>query len=174
MNHPYICLTLLGPPLPPPCPTQILEALARSDDTLVQMCGRLGLGCDAVPAELQLRFGATCSERVEHINRRISNYRKVSTAVCASFLQQRRGGGSDAKKVTTRKPHNLSESMRCNVGRKAMTFWGAQKDESRLVKPLFKCIKGEKKKKGRLVGKARGNQNDKLKLITSAGMLTTR
>lgn len=73
VNHPYICLT------PSRSPKQILEALARNDDALVQMCGRLGLGCDAVPEELQVRFGAVCSERVEHINRRIANYRKVST-----------------------------------------------------------------------------------------------
>ncbi|XP_075906396.1 phosphatidylinositol 3,4,5-trisphosphate-dependent Rac exchanger 2 protein [Nelusetta ayraudi] len=57
---------------------KILEALARNDDALVQMCGRLGLGCDAVPEELQVRFGAVCSERVEHINRRIANYRKFA------------------------------------------------------------------------------------------------
>lgn len=73
VNHPYICLT------PSRSPKQILEALARNDDALVQMCGRLGLGCDAVPEELQVRFGAACSERVEHINRRIANYRKVIT-----------------------------------------------------------------------------------------------
>lgn len=42
------------------------------------MCGRLSLGCDVIPEELQVHFRAMCSERVEHINRRITNYRKVS------------------------------------------------------------------------------------------------
>lgn len=42
------------------------------------MCGRLSLGCDVIPAELQVHFKSMCGERVEHINRRITNYRKVS------------------------------------------------------------------------------------------------
>lgn len=58
---------------------QILESLARHDESLVQMCGRLSLGCNVIPEELQLHFRAMCGERVEHINRRITNYRKVST-----------------------------------------------------------------------------------------------
>uniref|UniRef100_A0A3Q3A2E4 Phosphatidylinositol 3,4,5-trisphosphate-dependent Rac exchanger 2 protein n=1 Tax=Kryptolebias marmoratus TaxID=37003 RepID=A0A3Q3A2E4_KRYMA len=57
---------------------KILEALARNDDLLVQMCGRLSSSCDVIPEELQVRFSAMCSERVEHINRRITNYRKFS------------------------------------------------------------------------------------------------
>uniref|UniRef100_A0A8D3C429 Phosphatidylinositol-3,4,5-trisphosphate dependent Rac exchange factor 2 n=1 Tax=Scophthalmus maximus TaxID=52904 RepID=A0A8D3C429_SCOMX len=32
---------------------KILEALARNDDTLVQMCGRLSSSCDVIPEELQ-------------------------------------------------------------------------------------------------------------------------
>uniref|UniRef100_A0A674MPX1 Phosphatidylinositol 3,4,5-trisphosphate-dependent Rac exchanger 2 protein n=1 Tax=Takifugu rubripes TaxID=31033 RepID=A0A674MPX1_TAKRU len=56
---------------------KILEALARHDESLVQMCGRLSLGCDVIPAELQVHFKSMCGERVEHINRRITNYRKV-------------------------------------------------------------------------------------------------
>lgn len=42
------------------------------------MCGSLSLGCDVIPAELQVHFKAMCGDRVEHINRRITNYRKVS------------------------------------------------------------------------------------------------
>uniref|UniRef100_A0A674NJL5 Phosphatidylinositol 3,4,5-trisphosphate-dependent Rac exchanger 2 protein n=1 Tax=Takifugu rubripes TaxID=31033 RepID=A0A674NJL5_TAKRU len=57
---------------------KILEALARHDESLVQMCGRLSLGCDVIPAELQVHFKSMCGERVEHINRRITNYRKFS------------------------------------------------------------------------------------------------
>uniref|UniRef100_A0A667YJ72 Phosphatidylinositol 3,4,5-trisphosphate-dependent Rac exchanger 2 protein n=1 Tax=Myripristis murdjan TaxID=586833 RepID=A0A667YJ72_9TELE len=57
---------------------KILEALARNDDTLVQMCGRLSSSCDVIPEELQVRFSAMCGERLEHINRRITNYRKFA------------------------------------------------------------------------------------------------
>ncbi|KAF0028123.1 hypothetical protein F2P81_019210 [Scophthalmus maximus] len=56
---------------------KILEALARNDDTLVQMCGRLSSSCDVIPEELQVRFSAMCGDRVEHINRRTTNYRKL-------------------------------------------------------------------------------------------------
>ncbi|XP_055784845.1 phosphatidylinositol 3,4,5-trisphosphate-dependent Rac exchanger 2 protein isoform X2 [Salvelinus fontinalis] len=57
---------------------KILEALAHSDDTLVQMCSRLSSSCDVIPENLQVRFSAMCGERMEHINRRITNYRKFS------------------------------------------------------------------------------------------------
>ncbi|XP_037549901.1 phosphatidylinositol 3,4,5-trisphosphate-dependent Rac exchanger 2 protein [Nematolebias whitei] len=57
---------------------KILEALARNDDLLVQMCGRLSSSCDVIPEEMHVRFSAMCSERVEHINRRITNYRKFA------------------------------------------------------------------------------------------------
>uniref|UniRef100_A0A672J3N8 Phosphatidylinositol 3,4,5-trisphosphate-dependent Rac exchanger 2 protein n=1 Tax=Salarias fasciatus TaxID=181472 RepID=A0A672J3N8_SALFA len=57
---------------------KILEVLARNDDLLVQMCGRLTSGCDVIPEELQARFGAMYGEKAEHINRRITNYRKFS------------------------------------------------------------------------------------------------
>lgn len=68
------------------CPfsDQILEALARNDDTLVQMCGRLSSSCDVIPEELQVRFSAMCGDRVEHINRRITNYRKVTIPSCSA------------------------------------------------------------------------------------------
>uniref|UniRef100_A0A8D3E4W7 Phosphatidylinositol-3,4,5-trisphosphate dependent Rac exchange factor 2 n=1 Tax=Scophthalmus maximus TaxID=52904 RepID=A0A8D3E4W7_SCOMX len=42
---------------------KILEALARNDDTLVQMCGRLSSSCDVIPEELQVRFSAMCGDR---------------------------------------------------------------------------------------------------------------
>uniref|UniRef100_A0A8C5AAH8 Phosphatidylinositol-3,4,5-trisphosphate dependent Rac exchange factor 2 n=1 Tax=Gadus morhua TaxID=8049 RepID=A0A8C5AAH8_GADMO len=35
---------------------KILEALARNDDTLVQMCGRLSSSCDVIPEELRSRL----------------------------------------------------------------------------------------------------------------------
>ncbi|XP_045077099.1 phosphatidylinositol 3,4,5-trisphosphate-dependent Rac exchanger 2 protein isoform X2 [Coregonus clupeaformis] len=57
---------------------KILEALAHNDATLVQMCSRLSSSCDVIPEDLQVRFSAMCGERVEHINRRITNYRKFS------------------------------------------------------------------------------------------------
>uniref|UniRef100_A0A672ZXQ7 Phosphatidylinositol-3,4,5-trisphosphate-dependent Rac exchange factor 2 n=1 Tax=Sphaeramia orbicularis TaxID=375764 RepID=A0A672ZXQ7_9TELE len=57
---------------------KILEALARNDDMLVQMCARLSSSCDVIPEDLQVRFSAMCGERVEHINRRITNYRKFA------------------------------------------------------------------------------------------------
>uniref|UniRef100_A0A669BY90 Phosphatidylinositol 3,4,5-trisphosphate-dependent Rac exchanger 2 protein n=1 Tax=Oreochromis niloticus TaxID=8128 RepID=A0A669BY90_ORENI len=57
---------------------KILEVLARNDDALVQMCGRLISSCDLIPEELRVRLSAMHSERAEHINRRITNYRKFS------------------------------------------------------------------------------------------------
>ncbi|XP_030204846.1 phosphatidylinositol 3,4,5-trisphosphate-dependent Rac exchanger 2 protein [Gadus morhua] len=57
---------------------KILEALARNDDTLVQMCGRLSSSCDVIPEELRSRLAALCGERLEHVNRRLTNYRKFA------------------------------------------------------------------------------------------------
>ncbi|CAL8294989.1 unnamed protein product [Lota lota] len=57
---------------------KILEALARNDDTLVQMCGRLSASCDVIPEELRSRFAALCGERLEHVSRRLTNYRKFA------------------------------------------------------------------------------------------------
>uniref|UniRef100_A0A3Q2QU97 Phosphatidylinositol 3,4,5-trisphosphate-dependent Rac exchanger 2 protein n=1 Tax=Fundulus heteroclitus TaxID=8078 RepID=A0A3Q2QU97_FUNHE len=57
---------------------KILEALARNDDVLLQMCSRLSSSCDVIPEDLQVRFNAMCGERAEHISRRITNYRKFS------------------------------------------------------------------------------------------------
>lgn len=57
---------------------QILDMFARNDDLLVQMCGKLSSSCEVIPEELQKRFSSMYTERVEHINRRIANYRKVT------------------------------------------------------------------------------------------------
>ncbi|KAF4075695.1 hypothetical protein AMELA_G00221840 [Ameiurus melas] len=57
---------------------KILEALARNDEQLVQTCSRINSSTELVPEELQLRFSSMCAERLEHINRRITNYRKFS------------------------------------------------------------------------------------------------
>ncbi|XP_027030434.2 phosphatidylinositol 3,4,5-trisphosphate-dependent Rac exchanger 2 protein [Tachysurus fulvidraco] len=58
--------------------SKILEALARNDEQLVQTCSRINSGTELVPEELQLRFSSMCAERLEHVNRRITNYRKFS------------------------------------------------------------------------------------------------
>lgn len=87
--HPIICsrrhwrYRLIIPVSVCPFSDQILEALARNDDMLVQMCGRLSSSCDVIPEELQVRFSTMCGERVEHINRRITNYRKVTVLSCS-------------------------------------------------------------------------------------------
>ncbi|KAI5617161.1 phosphatidylinositol 3,4,5-trisphosphate-dependent Rac exchanger 2 protein, partial [Silurus asotus] len=57
---------------------KILEALARNDEQLVQTCSQINSSSVLVPEELQLRFNTMCAERLEHINRRITNYRKFS------------------------------------------------------------------------------------------------
>ncbi|XP_006633961.2 phosphatidylinositol 3,4,5-trisphosphate-dependent Rac exchanger 2 protein [Lepisosteus oculatus] len=57
---------------------KILEALAKSDDQFVQTCGRLSSINDGIPEDLQASFAVMCNERIEHINRRITNYRKFS------------------------------------------------------------------------------------------------
>ncbi|KAM9775546.1 phosphatidylinositol 3,4,5-trisphosphate-dependent Rac exchanger 2 protein isoform 1-T1 [Syngnathus typhle] len=57
---------------------KILEALAHNDDTLVRTCAKLTSGGDVIPEELRTPFHAVCAERVEHINRRVTNYRKFA------------------------------------------------------------------------------------------------
>uniref|UniRef100_A0A8C1G3I2 Phosphatidylinositol 3,4,5-trisphosphate-dependent Rac exchanger 2 protein n=1 Tax=Cyprinus carpio TaxID=7962 RepID=A0A8C1G3I2_CYPCA len=57
---------------------KILEALARNDEQLVQTCNRLSSSTELISEDLQTRFSAMCGERLEHINRRITNYRKFS------------------------------------------------------------------------------------------------
>uniref|UniRef100_A0A6Q2X357 Phosphatidylinositol 3,4,5-trisphosphate-dependent Rac exchanger 2 protein n=1 Tax=Esox lucius TaxID=8010 RepID=A0A6Q2X357_ESOLU len=57
---------------------KILEALAHDDDMLVQMCTRLSSSRDVIPEDLKAPFSTMCGDRVEHINRRSTNYRKFS------------------------------------------------------------------------------------------------
>uniref|UniRef100_A0A672QUA2 Phosphatidylinositol-3,4,5-trisphosphate dependent Rac exchange factor 2 n=1 Tax=Sinocyclocheilus grahami TaxID=75366 RepID=A0A672QUA2_SINGR len=57
---------------------KILEALARNDEQLVQTCSRLSSSTELISEDLQTRFSAMCGEKLEHINRRITNYRKFS------------------------------------------------------------------------------------------------
>ncbi|XP_064026562.1 phosphatidylinositol 3,4,5-trisphosphate-dependent Rac exchanger 2 protein isoform X1 [Pogoniulus pusillus] len=57
---------------------KILEALAKSDECFVQSCSSLNSLNEVIPPELQSKFGVICSEKVEHIRRRISSYKKFS------------------------------------------------------------------------------------------------
>ena len=56
---------------------QILEALAKSDDHFVQNCTSLSSLNEVIPTDLQSKFSAICSEKIEHICQRISSYKKV-------------------------------------------------------------------------------------------------
>ncbi|XP_008579635.1 PREDICTED: phosphatidylinositol 3,4,5-trisphosphate-dependent Rac exchanger 2 protein [Galeopterus variegatus] len=57
---------------------KILEALAKSDDHFVQNCASLNSLNEVIPTDLQSKFSAVCSERIEHICQRISSYKKFS------------------------------------------------------------------------------------------------
>ncbi|XP_010219925.1 PREDICTED: phosphatidylinositol 3,4,5-trisphosphate-dependent Rac exchanger 2 protein [Tinamus guttatus] len=57
--------------------TAILEALAKSDEHFVQNCNSLNSLNEVIPTELQSKFSVICSEKIEHIYRRISSYKKV-------------------------------------------------------------------------------------------------
>ncbi|KAF4803160.1 Phosphatidylinositol 3,4,5-trisphosphate-dependent Rac exchanger 2 protein [Turdus rufiventris] len=57
---------------------KILEALAKSDEHFVQNCNSLNSLNDVIPTELQSKFSVICSEKIEHIYRRISSYKKFS------------------------------------------------------------------------------------------------
>uniref|UniRef100_A0A8B9FLG1 Phosphatidylinositol 3,4,5-trisphosphate-dependent Rac exchanger 2 protein n=1 Tax=Amazona collaria TaxID=241587 RepID=A0A8B9FLG1_9PSIT len=57
---------------------KILEALAKSDEHFVQNCNSLNALNEVIPTELQSKFSVICSEKVEHIYRRISSYKKFS------------------------------------------------------------------------------------------------
>ncbi|XP_069321633.1 phosphatidylinositol 3,4,5-trisphosphate-dependent Rac exchanger 2 protein isoform X2 [Eulemur rufifrons] len=57
---------------------KILEALAKSDDHFVQNCTSLNSLNEVIPTDLQSKFSAICSERIEHIRQRISSYKKFS------------------------------------------------------------------------------------------------
>ncbi|XP_074242842.1 phosphatidylinositol 3,4,5-trisphosphate-dependent Rac exchanger 2 protein isoform X2 [Saimiri boliviensis] len=56
---------------------KILEALAKSDEHFVQNCTSLNSLNEVIPTDLQSKFSALCSERMEHICQRISSYKKV-------------------------------------------------------------------------------------------------
>uniref|UniRef100_A0A672U802 Phosphatidylinositol 3,4,5-trisphosphate-dependent Rac exchanger 2 protein n=1 Tax=Strigops habroptila TaxID=2489341 RepID=A0A672U802_STRHB len=57
---------------------KILEALAKSDEHFVQNCNSLNSLNEVIPSELQSKFSVICSEKIEHIYRRISSYKKFS------------------------------------------------------------------------------------------------
>ncbi|KAM8966775.1 phosphatidylinositol 3,4,5-trisphosphate-dependent Rac exchanger 2 protein [Pelodytes ibericus] len=57
---------------------KILDALARSDEQFVQNCNNLHSLQEVIPADLQSKFSVICREKIEHIHRRITSYRKFS------------------------------------------------------------------------------------------------
>uniref|UniRef100_A0A8C3S259 Phosphatidylinositol-3,4,5-trisphosphate dependent Rac exchange factor 2 n=1 Tax=Chelydra serpentina TaxID=8475 RepID=A0A8C3S259_CHESE len=57
---------------------KILEALAKSDEYFVQNCNSLNSLHEVIPTDLQSRFSVICCEKIEHIYRRISSYKKFS------------------------------------------------------------------------------------------------
>uniref|UniRef100_A0A7M4G326 Phosphatidylinositol 3,4,5-trisphosphate-dependent Rac exchanger 2 protein n=1 Tax=Crocodylus porosus TaxID=8502 RepID=A0A7M4G326_CROPO len=57
---------------------KILEALAKSDEHFVQNCNTLNSLNEVIPTDLQSKFSIICSEKIEHIYRRISSYKKFS------------------------------------------------------------------------------------------------
>nr|XP_027788667.1 phosphatidylinositol 3,4,5-trisphosphate-dependent Rac exchanger 2 protein [Marmota flaviventris] len=57
---------------------KILEALAKNDDHFVQNCASLNSLNEVIPSDLQSKFSAMCSEKIEHICQRISSYKKFS------------------------------------------------------------------------------------------------
>uniref|UniRef100_A0A4W3GFW6 Phosphatidylinositol-3,4,5-trisphosphate dependent Rac exchange factor 2 n=1 Tax=Callorhinchus milii TaxID=7868 RepID=A0A4W3GFW6_CALMI len=56
---------------------KILESLAKNDEQFVESCGRLSCLSEAMSPELHSKFSRMCSEKLERINRRITNYKKV-------------------------------------------------------------------------------------------------
>ncbi|XP_072007846.1 phosphatidylinositol 3,4,5-trisphosphate-dependent Rac exchanger 2 protein isoform X2 [Engystomops pustulosus] len=57
---------------------KILDALAKSDEQFVQNCSNLHILHDVIPPELHNKFNIICREKIEHIYRRITSYRKFS------------------------------------------------------------------------------------------------
>uniref|UniRef100_A0A6I8NDA9 Phosphatidylinositol 3,4,5-trisphosphate-dependent Rac exchanger 2 protein n=1 Tax=Ornithorhynchus anatinus TaxID=9258 RepID=A0A6I8NDA9_ORNAN len=57
---------------------KILEALAKSDEHFVQNCNSLNSLNEVIPPDLQSKFTAICSDKIEHVYRRISSYKKFS------------------------------------------------------------------------------------------------
>ncbi|XP_053571076.1 phosphatidylinositol 3,4,5-trisphosphate-dependent Rac exchanger 2 protein [Bombina bombina] len=58
--------------------SKIVEALAKSDELFVQNCNNLNSLHEVIPTELQSKFSVICREKIEHIYRRITSYRKFS------------------------------------------------------------------------------------------------
>ncbi|KAF7246293.1 Phosphatidylinositol 3,4,5-trisphosphate-dependent Rac exchanger 2 protein, partial [Varanus komodoensis] len=56
----------------------ILEALAKSDEQFLQNCNSLNSLNEAIPTDLQSKFSTICNEKMEHICRRITSYKKFS------------------------------------------------------------------------------------------------
>ncbi|CAI9583002.1 unnamed protein product [Staurois parvus] len=57
---------------------KVLDAFAKSDEQFVQNCSNLHSLQEVIPPELQNKFTIICREKIEHIYRRISSYRKFS------------------------------------------------------------------------------------------------
>ncbi|XP_063779942.1 phosphatidylinositol 3,4,5-trisphosphate-dependent Rac exchanger 2 protein isoform X1 [Pseudophryne corroboree] len=57
---------------------KILDAIAKSDEQFVQHCSHLHSLHEIIPPELQKKFTIICREKIEHIYRRITSYRKFS------------------------------------------------------------------------------------------------
>lgn len=57
---------------------KVLDAFAKSDEQFVQNCSNLHSLQEVIPPELQSKFTIICREKIEHIYRRITSYRKFS------------------------------------------------------------------------------------------------
>ncbi|XP_048363883.1 phosphatidylinositol 3,4,5-trisphosphate-dependent Rac exchanger 2 protein isoform X1 [Sphaerodactylus townsendi] len=57
---------------------KILETLAKSDEQFLQNCNSLNNLNEVIPTDLQSKFSTICSEKIEHICRRITSYKKFS------------------------------------------------------------------------------------------------
>ncbi|KAH0617654.1 hypothetical protein JD844_016114 [Phrynosoma platyrhinos] len=57
---------------------KILEALAKSDEQFVQNCNSLNTLNEVISPDLQSKFSTICNEKMEHICRRITSYKKFS------------------------------------------------------------------------------------------------
>uniref|UniRef100_A0A803SYB2 Phosphatidylinositol 3,4,5-trisphosphate-dependent Rac exchanger 2 protein n=1 Tax=Anolis carolinensis TaxID=28377 RepID=A0A803SYB2_ANOCA len=57
---------------------KILEALAKSDEEFVQNCNSLNSLNEVMPPDIQSKFSTICNEKMEHICRRITSYKKFS------------------------------------------------------------------------------------------------
>ncbi|KAJ7338899.1 hypothetical protein JRQ81_012801 [Phrynocephalus forsythii] len=57
---------------------KILEALAKSDEQFVQNCNSLNSLNELISPDLQVKFSSICNDKIEHICRRITSYKKFS------------------------------------------------------------------------------------------------